>query len=174
MALDQSEKESILEAAHQMANSALRVLAVASKPRATEGDAETEMTFLGLVGMIDPPRPEAKNAIRVCEQAGIRPVMITGDHPSTAQAVARELGLLKIGHVLTGAELEMMNEDDLDVLDSEAAILSGRIEETQAGDPRGTKYVIVGSACDQTTPVGVVVRFVEKEQLLVITVYELE
>jgi Ca2+-transporting ATPase len=64
--------------------------------------------------MIDPPRPEAKGAIQVCEQAGIRPVMITGDHPSTAQAVARELGLIKAGYVVTGAELEMMNEDDFE------------------------------------------------------------
>jgi len=60
--------------------------------------------------MLDPPRPEAKAAIQQCEQAGIKPVMITGDHPLTAQAVARELGLLKTGQVTTGAELEKMNE----------------------------------------------------------------
>ena len=69
------------------------------------------MTFLGLVGMIDPPRPEARDAIAVCEQAGIRPVMITGDHPVTAQAVARELGLLQHGRVVTGAELDAMDDD---------------------------------------------------------------
>jgi len=63
--------------------------------------------------MIDPPRPEAKAAIQVCQQAGIRPVMITGDHPLTAQAVAGELGLLQNGRVLIGAELEAMSEDDL-------------------------------------------------------------
>jgi Ca2+-transporting ATPase len=68
------------------------------------------MTFLGLVGMIDPPRPEAKAAILICEQAGIKPVMITGDHPLTAQAVARELGLLKAGRVVVGAELDAMDE----------------------------------------------------------------
>jgi len=62
--------------------------------------------------MIDPPRPEAKAAIQVCQQAGIRPVMITGDHPLTAQAVARELGLLRSGRVVIGAELEAMSEDD--------------------------------------------------------------
>ncbi len=55
------------------------------------------MTFLGLAGMIDPPRLEAKAAIAVCAEAGIRPVMITGDHPVTAQAVARELGMLRSG-----------------------------------------------------------------------------
>ncbi len=96
-----------------MASDALRVLAIASKPNATLENAQAGMTFLGLVGMIDPPRPEAKNAIAVCEQAGIRPVMITGDHPVTAQAVARELGLLKTGRVVTGAELEEMKDEQL-------------------------------------------------------------
>ena len=60
-----------------------------SKPGATLENAEQEMTFLGLVGMIDPPRPEAKAAIRTCEQAGIKTVMITGDHPLTAQGGRR-------------------------------------------------------------------------------------
>jgi Ca2+-transporting ATPase len=83
---------------------------VALKPHATLENAEHDMTFLGLVGMIDPPRPEAKAAIVTCEQAGIKPVMITGDHPLTAQAVARELGLLKTGRIVTGAELEAMSE----------------------------------------------------------------
>ncbi len=89
---------------------ALRVLAIACKPSATLDNGERDMTFLGLVGMIDPPRPEARVAIQACEQAGIRPVMITGDHPLTAQAVARELGLLKSGRVVTGAELEAMDD----------------------------------------------------------------
>jgi Ca2+-transporting ATPase len=66
------------------------------------------------VGMIDPPRPEAKAAIQICEQAGIKAVMITGDHPLTAQAVARELGLLKSGRVITGAELEAMDEAEFE------------------------------------------------------------
>ena len=67
------------------------------------------MTFLGLAGMIDPPRPEAKAAIRECEQAGIKVIMITGDHPLTAKAVADELGLSKHGRVVIGAELEAMD-----------------------------------------------------------------
>ena len=111
--LDGAGKEDLLAVARDMASDALRVLAIASKPNATLEDAQTGMTFLGLVGMIDPPRPEAKNAIAICEQAGIRPVMITGDHPVTAQAVARELGLLKTGRVVTGAELEEMNDEQL-------------------------------------------------------------
>ncbi len=111
---DDARREVILETARRMASGALRVLAVASKPGAALENAEHEMTFLGLVGMIDPPRPEAKAAIRTCEDAGIRPVMITGDHPLTAQAVAGELGLLKAGRVVTGAELESMSEAELD------------------------------------------------------------
>ena len=90
------------------------MLAVASKADATLDNAECETTFLGLVGMIDPPRPEAKTAIRTCEQAGINPVIITGDHPTTAQAVARELGLLKTGCVVTGAELDAMSEAEFE------------------------------------------------------------
>jgi Ca2+-transporting ATPase len=108
--LDAAGKEEFLEAARRMAMEALRVLAIAYKPGAAIENAEREMTFLGLVGMIDPPRPEAKDAIQTCEQAGIKTVMITGDHPLTAQAVARELGLLKTGRVITGAELEAMSD----------------------------------------------------------------
>ena len=113
-ALDAKSREMIVETARRMASEALRVLAVAFKPSATLENAEHDMTFLGLVGMIDPPRPEAKAAIQTCEQAGIKPVMITGDHPLTAQAVARELGLLKTGRVVTGAELEAMSEAEFE------------------------------------------------------------
>lgn len=101
-----------MQAGREMASEALRVLAVASKSGPMPEGPESEMTFLGIVGMIDPPRPEAKAAIQVCQQAGIRPVMITGDHPLTAQAVAQELGLLRSGRVVIGAELEAMSEDD--------------------------------------------------------------
>jgi len=87
------------------------VLAVASKQTDRLEDAEHRMTWLGLVGMIDPPRPEARAAIRTCEEAGIRVVMITGDHPRTAEAVARELGMLTDGRVVTGSELEVMSQE---------------------------------------------------------------
>jgi Ca2+-transporting ATPase len=109
--LDDAFREKILDAARDMASEALRVLAVATRPDATPQNAQCEMTLLGLVGMIDPPRPEAKAAMQTCERAGIRVVMITGDHPTTAQAVARELGLLKNGQVVTGVELEQMTEE---------------------------------------------------------------
>jgi len=107
---DESKRE-ILEVAQQMAGEALRVLAVAFKPGARLGAAERDMIFLGLVGMFDPPRQEARTAIRKCQEAGIKVVMITGDHPATAKAVARELGLLKTGHVVTGLELEAISEE---------------------------------------------------------------
>ncbi|MCC7208748.1 MAG: cation-translocating P-type ATPase [Anaerolineae bacterium] len=114
VALDASAREKILDAARQMANDALRVLAVALKRDAMVENAEHAMTFLGLVGIIDPPRPEARTAIQNCEQAGIVPVMITGDHPLTARAVSRELGLLKKGRVITGAELDMLPDAEFE------------------------------------------------------------
>ncbi len=113
-ALDTVDRDAVLATARQLATEALRVLAVARRPDATLENAEREMTFLGLVGMIDPPRPEAKEAVRTCEQAGIKTVMITGDHPLTAQAIARELGLLTSGRAVTGAELEAMGDAELD------------------------------------------------------------
>ena len=112
--LDAAAREVILEQARQMAGTALRVLGVATKPDAFIENAEHAMTFLGLVGMIDPPRAEAKAAVQACELAGIKAVMITGDHPLTAQAVARELGLLKTGRSVTGAELEAMTDGEFE------------------------------------------------------------
>jgi Ca2+-transporting ATPase len=109
--LDDAGRKQALAMAQDMAGEALRVLAISTKTDATLETAQTGMTFLGLAGMIDPPRPEAKSAIATCAQAGIRAVMITGDHPVTAQAVARELGLLKTGRVVTGAELEAMSDE---------------------------------------------------------------
>ena len=110
--LDAAGKTHILEQAEVMAGEALRVLAISTKTNTTLEHSETSMTFLGLAGMIDPPRLEAKAAIALCTDAGIRPVMITGDHPVTAQAVARELGLLyNGGRVVTGAELEDMSDE---------------------------------------------------------------
>ncbi|MEJ5197625.1 MAG: cation-translocating P-type ATPase [Anaerolineae bacterium] len=110
--LDEAARTAILAQAQQMAAQALRVLGIATKPGASLADAERGMTFLGLVGMIDPPRAEAKAAVQACKQAGIKVAMITGDHPLTAQAVARELGLLNTGRSVTGAELEAMSDDD--------------------------------------------------------------
>ncbi len=109
-ALELNTRALIRDTAEAMAIRALRVIAVARKPDVSVDGAEHGMVFLGLLGMIDPPRPEVGDAIRICETAGIKPVMITGDHPVTAQAVARELGLLGTGRVVTGAELDTMTD----------------------------------------------------------------
>jgi Ca2+-transporting ATPase len=104
-----------------MSRQALRVLAVAWKEipqvpeEPTSQELESGLTFLGLVGMIDPPRPEARDAVAVCRRAGIRPVMITGDHVVTASAIARDLGILQEGdRAVTGRELDAMTEEELD------------------------------------------------------------
>ena len=112
--LDDARREAILGTVRAMADEALRVLAVATKDHATLEDAERGMTFLGLFGMIDPPRPEAKSAVEQCARAGIEVVVITGDHPLTARAVARELGVLRTGRAVTGAELERMGDEELE------------------------------------------------------------
>ena len=113
--------EKAKELTEAMSADALRVLAVACKEIDTIPDVPTSeeleqgLTFLGLVGMIDPPRPEAKAAVEVCRRAGIKPVMITGDHVVTASAIARELGILLDGdRAITGAELDAMTDQELD------------------------------------------------------------
>ncbi len=105
----------------QMSAQALRVLAVACKKidalpdPLTPQNLESGLTLLGLVGMIDPPRPEAKEAVATCRRAGIKPVMITGDHVVTAAAIAREIGILTDGdRAITGAELDAMSDAELD------------------------------------------------------------
>lgn len=105
----------------EMSQNALRVLAVAYKEmdavpqEPTSDELENGLTFLGLVGMIDPPRPEAKAAVATCRKAGIKPVMITGDHVVTASAIAKELGILEKGDMaITGAELDAMTDSELD------------------------------------------------------------
>lgn len=111
--LDEASRRTILENAREMAGNALRVLAVAKKVGTSLDQAERDMTFLGLVGMIDPPRPEAKTAVETCARAGIKVRMITGDHPLTGEAVARELGILENGQIVTGTELEEMDDTEL-------------------------------------------------------------
>jgi len=109
-----AEVRALIEAAARtMAQKALRVLAVAYKPDADLKTAEQGMVFLGLLGMIDPPRTEAREAIAKCAHAGIKPVMITGDHPETAHAIAKELGILRGGRVVVGRELDIMSDEEL-------------------------------------------------------------
>ena len=105
----------------EMSSNALRVLAIAYKyidklpDEVTFDTIESDLTFMGLVAMIDPPRPEAKEAVAVCRQAGIKPVMITGDHVVTASAIAKELGILVDGDLaVMGVELDAMTDNELD------------------------------------------------------------
>ena len=113
--------EAAKEKNDEMSRGALRVLAVGYKflekapEDPTSEELENGLTLLGLVGMIDPPRPEAKAAVATCRQAGIKPVMITGDHVVTASAIAKELGILGDGDkAITGAQLDAMSEEQLD------------------------------------------------------------
>ncbi len=128
--LTSAQRQTILTHNSQLAGKGLRVLGFAYRPLETLPPAELEVTaveqdlvWLGLVGMLDAPRPEVREAVRRCRQAGIVPVMITGDHPLTAQAIAQDLGIAQAGDgVLRGQELETMTQADL-----ERAVKSTRI-----------------------------------------------
>lgn len=118
--ISNDDLEKIRDANETMANSALRVLAMAYKDcheapqQVTIGQIENDLIFTGLLGMIDPARPEVVDAVAKCNTAGIRPVMITGDHKSTALAIAREIGIYRDGDVaITGAELEKLSNEEL-------------------------------------------------------------
>jgi Ca2+-transporting ATPase len=120
--LTDDDRAVILGENKRMADKALRVLAAAVRTYNTlpashaPQDLEQDLTFIGLVGMIDPVRPEVKSAIEECRGAGIRPIMITGDHLDTATAIAAELGILGEGlETITGAELEAMQDDEFDL-----------------------------------------------------------
>ncbi len=119
-AITGDDLEKIRSANDRMTDSALRVLAMAYKdcPSAPSnvsiGDLENGLIFIGMLGMIDPARPEVIDAVALCRTAGIRPVMITGDHKGTAMAIAREIGIFREGDTaITGAELEKLSEEEL-------------------------------------------------------------
>lgn len=113
--LTKEKKEQILTANNEMSDKALRVLAFAYKDIKSEEEfKEEKLIFIGLLGMIDPPREEIKSAVKKCRRAGMRPVMITGDYSQTAFAIAREVGIAKdISEVITGVELSKLSDDDL-------------------------------------------------------------
>ncbi len=111
--ITEEDKKKIDDAAAVMAQDALRVLALAVKED-DDSASESELTFIGLVGMIDPPRPEAKEAIEVFDGAGVRTIMITGDHKDTAFAIARDLGITDDrNQVISGEELNEMTQEEL-------------------------------------------------------------
>jgi Ca2+-transporting ATPase len=115
---DETKKE-ILASNEAVANKGIRILGVAfSYPAYSHADfklhqIEQNLIFLGFLGLADPPRPEVKDAVDICKKAGIRPVMITGDHPLTARSIASELGILGNGKIITAVELEKLSREDL-------------------------------------------------------------
>jgi P-type Ca2+ transporter type 2C len=120
--LTPARRAEITRSNEELAGQGLRTLGVAFRSVPKDGLAreqldervEHDLVFLGLIGMIDPPRPEAKDAVARANGAGIRPLMITGDHPKTAVVIAAELGIATDGRVVTGAELERMPDEALD------------------------------------------------------------
>ena len=120
--LTAERRTEILKINEELAAEALRTLGVAFrsfpkdvfKQKQPDENIEQELVFLGLIGMIDPPREEAKNAVARAKGADIRPIMITGDHPKTAAVIAKELGIVENGRAVTGAELERMSDEALD------------------------------------------------------------
>jgi Ca2+-transporting ATPase len=118
--MTESARETILEANREMGERGLRLLAVAYRGLAEAGeeptasDVESELTFLGLVALHDPPRPEVADAVETARRAGLRSVMITGDHATTGRAIAEQIGILRPeGRVLSGAELDSLSDDEL-------------------------------------------------------------
>ena len=126
VALTEQKRKEILEHNHDMASNALRILGVAYRPLndvpecCNPDNIEKELIFIGLLGMIDPPRPEVVESLKVAAGAGLKTVMVTGDYRDTAEAIAGEIGLLTPhGLVLTGAELDTMSDAQLtDIVDN--------------------------------------------------------
>ena len=116
--LDDEWRSKIEAANERLAKKGMRVLGVGFRlintiPEIIQTDLEQNITLVGLFGMIDPPRNEVKDAVAIAKAAGIRPIMITGDHPLTAMEIARQLGITENGRVLTGVELEKITMDEL-------------------------------------------------------------
>lgn len=122
----------ILAVTEELATEALRTLGAASRlldsgepaggPAGGAAGFERDLVFLGVIGMSDPPRPEALAAVQRAKAAGIRPILITGDHPGTALAIARELGIASNDRVVSGAELEVMSDTDIEAATHEVAV----------------------------------------------------
>jgi len=145
--LTRQKKKELLEVSTQMASEALRVLGLAyvtfdkseiDKIKFDIQRGKAQLVFIGLAGMIDPPRAEAKSAIALCKNAGIKVVMATGDHKITAVAIAKEIGILeKEAEALSGADLDGLSDEELDAIINEATVFA-RVSPTH-------KYRIVES-----------------------------
>ncbi len=119
--MDDTYRKRIEKANEKFARKGMRVLGVAYRfldriPQKVQPDLEDSLVFVGLLGMIDPPRAEVRDAVALTQTAGIRTVMITGDHPLTAMEIAQQLGISKNGRAITGAELDKLSFDELKIL----------------------------------------------------------
>lgn len=126
--MDGQAMERIFAANDRLAQKGMRVLGLAYRPlqafpleRAGDG-VEQELIFVGMIAMIDPARPEVKDAVATCKAAGIRPVMITGDHPLTARYIARDLGILNGETVITGGELERLSIEEIEEIVDDVSV----------------------------------------------------
>lgn len=151
------DQASMRQACIWMASEGLRVLAIAKKETTLIKDKdfsesiETNLVLLGLIGMQDPPHPETKGAIKQCQQAGIKPVMMTGDHPATAQAIAEELGIFLPGDkILTGYDLDSLSAGQLSDHIKQVAVYARVLPEHKLKIIRGFKNhgMIVGMTGD--------------------------
>ena len=151
--VNENTKQAMLAKVSHMAEQGMRVIAfankeISAKPNNQE-DAESLLTFLGLVGLLDPPREEVKEAIREMREAGIRSLMITGDHPLTARAIARQVGLNGDGHLMTGADLDKLSDVELENVVGEVSIYARTTPEqklriVQALQSHGERVAVTG------------------------------
>ncbi|WP_442599444.1 calcium-translocating P-type ATPase, SERCA-type [Neobacillus sp. D3-1R] len=129
--MSKDSKEEVQKAINELASQALRTIAIGYKPLTgnslsfTEKEAEKDLIFIGLQGMIDPPRPEVKEAVKECKAAGIKTIMITGDHVITAKAIAKQLGILSSNSkVLEGKELAEMSVNELEEIVDDVSVFA--------------------------------------------------
>ena len=126
--LSEADKTKITNELNRMTGNALRVLALAYRELSSDEDIslkedlENNLIFVGLVGMMDPPRKEAEKAVKTCQKAGIKVVMITGDHKDTAAAIAKEIGILKQGRVINGPELDQIDDEEFEKIVEEVQV----------------------------------------------------
>ncbi len=135
---DQDWRERVMASHDQLAQNGMRVLGVGIRifeempTKEMLENLEQDLILIGLFGMIDPPRPEVKDAIQTCKTAGIRPVMITGDHPLTARHIAHQLGILENDRFLTGQELEALSVDEVREASKDITVFARVFAGTQA------------------------------------------